>query len=313
MAQVVYASPGAVEGPGLPISTREVRGGLRHRWHGWDGSVWNISDPEHGIILTNAGLEGYGPPPVEDYTQTAPGVHGSRLRGYRVEDRPVFWPIMLFHDGSSVDWMERDRALWNTFLPGRYGTWEITHPGTNTVRRLRCRYVGKGGAFPLDPVFAGWAEYGIELVADDQPFWTGDPVGRTFVTEPPADFFNDGAAPVFRISSGSSAATARVTNPGNVESWPTWRIEGPTTTVRAGVGGLRVEVPFELLAGQTLTIDTDPTRQTATRETGEDVTHLLGDAEFAAIPPGADVQLDLEIIGTGSVRAEFVPRYMRAW
>lgn len=312
MAQVVYASPTAVEGPGLPAGTRAARGGLEQRWIGWDGSVWNISDLDHGILLGVDGVEGYGTPPHESYTQQSPGVHGSRLRGIRVEDRPVAWPISLFHDGSSHEWIERDRALWRTFRPGEYGTWEITQPGTNAVRRLRCRYVGEGGAFPLDPVFAGWADYLIELLADDEPFWTGDPVTRRFTPDPPADFFNDGAAPVFRISSGTSLSSAKVTNPGDVEAWPTWRIEGPTTSVRVGLNGLQVEVPFEILAGQTVTIDTRPHMQLAERD-GEDVTHLLGAVEFASVPPGADVTLDLQLVGTGAVTVEFVPRYLRAW
>ncbi|MFF0942686.1 hypothetical protein ACFYE2_00450 [Kocuria sp. CPCC 205300] len=307
---VVFALPGAVPAP--PPSPFPVFEGLEMTWTGWDGVEWPLYLPDSGVMLLADGVEGLDVPPWEVYDQTSPGVHGSRARGYRVQPRPVFWPILLYSDASSREWMIRDRAWWKTMQPLKYGTWTVTHPGTNEQRYLHCRFDGSPKPFAMDPMKAGWAEYGVELVADEEPFWLGDPVSRTFATEPPEDFFNDGAAPVFRISSGSSLSTAKVTNPGDEAAWPIWTITGPTTSVKVGLGGLQVEVPFEIFEGQTVSIDTRPHRQIAMRGT-EEVTHLLGAAEFVPVPAGRDVSLDLAVVGTGTVRCDITPRYLRAW
>lgn len=311
---VVFASPGLVV-PG-PISGSERFKGLTMSWTGWNGHEFPLTARRSGLILKKDGVEGLDTPPWEVYSQTSPGVHGSRARGWRAQPRPCFWPIMLYSDTSSTEWLTWDRAFWKTLQPLKYGTWTVEHPMTQERRYLRARFDGEPAAFPLNPFRKGWANYGIALVADEEPFWLGDPTIRRFTSEAPEEFFNDGAAPVFRISSGSSMARAKVTNTGDLEAWPTWTITGPTTSVRVGLNGLQIEVPFEIFEGQTVEIDTRPHQQIATRRTDtgtEEVTHLLGAAEFEAIPAGENINLDLEVVGTGEIVCSFAPRYLRAW
>jgi len=281
-------------------------------WTGWDGSEWELTKPSSGVFLTGKGVEGLGMPEHLAWVGESPATHGQYYRGFVVEPRQVFWPVYLYSDAGSDDWLERDRAFWRSLQPGMHGTWSVTTP-RGGKRSLSCRFVDDGRhAFQMDPMFRGWASYGVSLIADS-PFWTGEPVRRTWSQSDAVDFYGGAVkGPPFNISSGSQLSTAKLTNEGDLEAWPVWTIRGPLTSVTVGVDGRTVQWNETLTADDILVIDTDPTVQSAGLN-GVDVTAQLGSADFAPIPAGHERPLSLTMAGTGSVEASITPRYFRAW
>lgn len=291
----------------------------RHEWIGWDGTTFEISDWKSGVFLTQAGIEGLGMPAETPWVrQGSPFVHGQTYTGGVTNPRKVFWPLHLYADGGSEAWQELDAQFWRTLHPGRFGTWRVTTSAG--ARELRCRFVSDGGQqFTRDPHFFGWQGYGIELVADE-PFWTPTaPVQQEWAQEPPVQFYGGGPTEVeppkaspFVISSGSALNTATMDNPGDVEAWVLWTVEGPASNVQLGVGDRFISFPGEIPVGSALTINSDPMDQLAYLD-GADVTADLGSYDFAPIPAGGQNSLQLAMDGLGSVRASLLPRYYRAW
>jgi len=246
----------------------------------------------------------------------------------------VFWPVHIYSDGGSIEWMLRDRAFWSTMDPEDIGVWTVTHPDGNH-RSLRLRFVSDGDKVrDHDPMKRGWDSYGITLVAE-QPFWEGPPEVRSFAGQaPPLPFFEPTGPQVVNIASAYSVANASMDNPGDVESYPRWFIEGPADTASVGVGSQVVDVPFAVDEGQSLVIESDPDLIGATlydiapgsegkkpsdRVVGVDLvnpvdkTPDLGEADFAAIPAGTAVPLSLTLVGLGKVEAQLPTLYRRPW
>lgn len=281
-------------------------------WTGWDGSEWDLTNPDGGVFLTGKGVEGLGMPTHQEWVGESPAVHGQYYRGHRVEPRPAFWPIYLYSDVGSAEWLALDRAFWRSLQPGKHGTWTVATPAGGR-RSLSCRFVDDGRhAYESDPIVRGWAAYGVRLIADS-PFWTGEPVRRIWSQRDAPEFFGGASkAPVFHITSGSQLSTAAITNEGDLEAWPVWTIKGPLTAVTVGVDGATVQWNTTLTADDILVIDTDPTVQCAWLN-GVDVTDQLGTADFAPIPAGDELPLSLTMAGTGSVEAAITPRFYKAW
>lgn len=306
MTTVVYAAPYAP-----PAPPPDPWPGIRHIWTGADGVSWEFSNPASGARLA-PGARGFTMPPFERYISTAAGVPGSRYLGYRAAPREVFWPVQIFQDTSSQEWLDYDAAFWRGLSPDVPGTWTIIQPNGRS-RSIRLRLAEDGDpAWEFAPGLIGWATYGVTLIADD-PFWRGNPIvsprwGQG-LDDPPFTGYAD-AGPPFFIARASTIATARLTNPGDVEAWPLWTITGPTTAVTLRVGTDEVGVPFPLLDAQTLTIDTGVPIALLD---GDDVTGLLAPHEFAPIPPGGDADIHLSMSGAGTVQAAFDTRYLRAW
>lgn len=290
-------------------------------WTTADGVVWDLLSGDDGVLLTPEGVTGLYMPPIDRYTTESAGVDGSSWRGSRVKEREVFWPILLYSDAGSQEWVTHDRAWWRGLQPEKVGTWTVIDP-SGQPRSLRIRFTSDGGhSIRRDPSQAGWAAYGITFVAED-PWWSGVRVLRTFISTAAQDFFNTGAAPPFFISSSASISTATLPNDGDVEAWPVWTITGPTTSVTVGLSGKLISVPFTIAAGKALVIDTDPRSQTAwdadvvagvVVRTTVERTGELGVTEFAPIPPLDSVALSLTMVGTGTITAAIVPRFFKAW
>lgn len=287
----------------------------QHQWTGWDGSTWDLNDTERGVFLTDAGVRGLKNPRAERWVSESPTTHGSRRRGGRFKEREVHWNIAVFGD-SSEEWISLEAAWWKTLDVDMAGMWTVTLPG-RAPRSLMCRFVDDGDhTYDVDPVGEGWAVYGINLVAED-PFWRSSPVVRSWTSVEGVPFLDPDGSPPLHISPSATLSSAEVTNPGDLEAWPLWRATARpggsgVTSVQVGVSGQLVSFGQPLLAGQTLEIQTDPTDQRAFLD-GEEVTHLLSTFDFAPIPAGESVPLQLAMTGDGEVTASFYPRYLRAW
>lgn len=290
-------------------------------WRGWDGSEWDLTDPRGGVFLVRGGMRGLGMPKIEHYRDRSPAVHGAFYRGTSYAPREVFWPVFLYHDGSTREWVERDRAWWDSLHPEHEGVLTVEVPGVSS-RSIRVRLEDDDDWVPeVDPAFMGWASYGVRLQAD-QPLWEGQAApGNEWTADDPVPFHGGKTpgAPVIRISSGRTMAAATLTNPGDVEAWPIWTFNGPTgeAGATATIAGRTVSVALELALGEKVVIDTRPTEQTAFKysATGSitDVFEYVNEIDFAPVPARSTVDLVLTTSGSGRISVDLTPLYLRAW
>lgn len=302
------------------------------------GLEYSLTDRRSGIHLM-PGVRGLGSTSTERHSSSSPAVAGSRYEGTSTLDREVFWPLRIWHNGGSIDWMARDRAFWATMDPEDTGVWTVVHPD-GKHRSLRLRFISDGNhTRERNPLRLGWDTYGITLVAE-QPFWEGDPVVKSWKNRTYEPFFEPSGPHLVNIAAGSDTFTATIDNPGDVESYATWFLDGGMSAAAVGVGGVVVDVPFPVGDGECLIIESDPELIGATlyeispgqlalpigqrkkpseRIIGSDLINpldmssALGEADFAPIPAGASVPLSLSITGAGAVEALLPTRYRRPW
>ena len=288
------------------------------------GSVDLLDPASDGLMLVQDGVRGLSMPPIQRWSSVSPALDGSRWRGHRVQEREVFWPLLVWSDAGTDAWLERDSLLWRMLRPDETGTWTVATP-RDGFRSLRCRFVDDGDhSFGRDPLRSGWTVYGIRLVAE-QPYWEGEKQIVTWDNEPAEPFL---PGPPFTISGSNPMDEAVLDNYGDVAAWPVWTVQGPCSSAEVGVGNRKITIPFEIGDDETLVIDTRPDAQTAIieRETfittpegwfeqvveEVDRTADLGAVEFAPVPAGEAVELSLTSNG-GWVRAELTPLFFRAW
>ncbi|AHB31627.1 tail protein [Arthrobacter phage vB_ArS-ArV2] len=321
---IAYAIPYAPPAPPAPPWR-----GIDLSWSGADGSEWELTKPSTGLFL-RPGVRGLGLPQFERQSSSSPVIAGSRHRGSTTKDREVFWPLYLYSDKGSTEFLNRDRAFWRSLDPDAEGTWTARLPD-GTKRTLDLRLVSAEDDFTHDPVQRGWAKYGVTLLAD-QPYWRGETVRRSWSQDDHRNYYITEADRVARgyaddvihyLSPGGTLATATFDNDGDVPSYPVWTVVGPTTAVSFGVGSGIITVPFEIPAGFGVQIDTDPVN-------GQVLWYGMWDPVFrffiptadrtaeidpasAFLPIGAGRPLSLSMTGQGTIIAEVTNKYRRAF
>ncbi|MBT8162790.1 MULTISPECIES: hypothetical protein [Arthrobacter] len=322
---IAYAAPYLPPPP--PVSPWR---GVKLTWTGWDDSEWELTNPASGLFL-KPGVRGLGLPEYERQSSESPAVAGSRHLGTTTKDRTVFWPLYLYSDAGSAEYMARDRAFWDSLDTDAEGTWTALLPD-GTKRFLRCRLISAEDEWTHDPVQRGWAAYAIILLADST-YWLGETVKRSwakedlrnyYVTE--ADRTTYGYAPdvIHYLSPGGSLDSATFSNDGDVPSYPVWTVVGPVTAVSFGVAGKNIIVPFEIPAGYAVQIDTNPVDgQVLWYGHWDDVAKVITDpvdrttdldptSAFVPIPRGQDRPLSFTMTGTGAIEVAVTNKYRRA-
>lgn len=305
--------------------------GMSLSWTGWDGSEWDLTRPAAGLFL-RPGVRGLQLPSFERQSSSSPMVPGSRHRGSSTKDRDVFWPLYIYSDEGSAQFMERDRAFWRSLDTDLEGTWTATLPD-GSRRTLGLRLIGADDDLTHDPIQRGWAKYGINLLAD-KPYWLGESVTKSWAQGDMRDFYISDADrtkygypadAIHYLSAGGSLGSAKFTNDGDVPAYPVWTVVGPTTDVSFGVGGNNTVVPFTIPAGFAVQLDTDPVDgqvlwygawDAASKSILSPVDRtpeLDPTSAFVAIPRGEDRPLTIAMTGTGTVIAEVRNKYRRAW
>lgn len=288
--------------------------GISYEWES-GGSVWSLSDWQTGLFLDNRGVQGLHFPRMTKFESKSAAVPGVRQRGFRTEKRDVVWSMQIWAE-DSAEWLERMGEFFDSIHPTREGIWRVRVG--DRVRQLRLTGVfDEDHMYELDPVYDAWSPYAVRLEAA-QPYWEGEKITRgPWRTQNAAPFF---PGPPFYISPGATAANATIPNPGDVEVYPVWTIDGPWSNVSVGVAGRIIDVPSALEDYHRLRIDTDPRNPTALlgrhlegdAYVWQDVTKALGFQRTTPIPPGASVPITIEATGTGSVAVEIVPLHFRA-
>lgn len=315
MLGLVYATPP------LPIpAPSHAWESLKITWTDYRGRVWLMCG-QTGVKL-RPGVRGFTLPPITHHSLSSPALHGATYRGWRANEREVFWPITVFNDTSAEAWVHHDRDFWEGMHPDREGVWTVETP--DSVRTMRLRVSGDGDhAMEYMPTLFGWQQYELYFTAYD-PFWYGEPVTQSWGTSEPVEFFNGASkAPNFNIMSAAALDSAKLTNEGGVDAWPVWEIEGQVTSFAVGVGDRQVIGNFVIPEGQRLYIDTDPTKREVllgdplpgggVADDATDVYKDLASWDFAPIPPGESRPLSLSLSGTGTVKVTINPRHLRAW
>lgn len=304
-------SPPVVEPPGepLPVVPEPSVAPLSWRWTTADGKAWELTSWGSPIIKTK-GATGAGQAPVEHWWQDSPMVPGSAWDGHRVGRGSLFLPLLL-RAGSSLEFLTLHREFMAALAPDVESVFRVTAPD-GSWREARGRYsTGADLTLDIDPVKMRSARYGItwELGV---PFWLGEPVVAEFVYDAGAAFF---PGPPFTLAPGQVLGSAAITNPGDVEAFPVWRMNGPFTGFTVGVGASVVSATLTKSAGQWVEVDMDPRALTVLDEAGVDCWSSLTEATFEGIPTGdTSLTTQLDDAGAGSgVRLSFTPRYRSAW
>lgn len=278
-------------------------------WYGIDGSVWDLNDWRSGIQIIRGAVQGLHFPSAQPQVSAYAGLHGQRRRGVHIDPREISWPLLIWSD-SSAAWLESARKFWDSFGLLEPGRWRVATPDGN-ARSIACVLNSDGGhTYDLDPVGNGWALYTLALTADN-PFWESAPITDSWSNQPPVDFFDPAGSPPFHISPASTLDSATLSNPGDVEAWPTWQISAGPDAVHATitVGGGTLTTPA-IPAGRTLAVDTDPFVQSAVLDDGTNVWPAMG-WDPRPIPPGGQVPLELQLDRAGSIACSITPRHYR--
>ena len=288
------------------------------------GRRWPMTDTSGEWYALAEGVSGLGAAP---YTLTS-DPHprgGSRLRHVQPQARTIVWPILVKgsdHQAFTGNWRALATAFTRTLRRGPDGTFQ---PGTLEVARP------DGGVRTIAVYYAeGWDGRGqvatgitwdsavVTLLAED-PYWVDAvPMRVHRATATPVDYL----VPYPSVSSSQVLGDTTVTNPGDVDVWPTWVITGPATAItftRDDTGEAfaltMADTPHgPLLADEKVTVGTDPPRVQS--HTGENLIAGLDwpGAVLWSLPPGeTPVTFQLDGAETGSaVDLLFYPRYETA-
>ncbi|MEV7268400.1 phage tail protein [Micromonospora aurantiaca] len=123
------------------------------------------------------------------------------------------------------------------------------------------------------------------------------------------------------LSPGRALGDTTAVNPGKVPSYGLWTLTGPAATLtatsaRLGGATFTLDLPRAILAGEQVTIDTDPLVSAVTGPAGEDWTGSLNwpGADLWPLMPGTN-KISLVVTGSGvgtAVSLAFAPLYRSA-
>ncbi|WP_320784203.1 phage tail domain-containing protein [Streptomyces sp. CRN 30] len=282
------------------------------------GRRWPMTDLNADWYTLADGVSGLG---AATYTRTS-DPHprgGARLRHVQPQDRTIVWPLLVKgadHVAFTANWRALARAFTRTLREGP-GWLEVARPD-GTARRLAVYYDGGYDGRGQAATGITWDSAALTLWCED-PYWL-DVVAQTVHREQGTG--QDYLEPYPTVSSSQVLGATRVMNPGDVSMWPTWVITGPASAItftqedsgEAFTLTMADTSHGPLLAGETVTVSTDPPRVRS--GTGENLVDGLDwpTAVLWALPPGeTPVTFQLDGAGTGSaVDLTFYPRYETA-
>ncbi|PAK25785.1 phage tail protein [Streptomyces sp. alain-838] len=282
------------------------------------GRRWPMTDLTADWYTLAEGVSGLGAAPYELTADPHPR-GGSRLRHVQAQARTIVWPLLVRgadHMAFTANWRDLARAYTRTLREGP-GWLEVARPD-GSGRRIAVYYSdgwdGRGQA----ATGITWDSAVVTLWCE-APYWL-DMQAQTVHRETGAGV--DYLAPYPSVSSSQVLGATTVTNPGDVDVWPTWQITGPATSItftREDTGqaftlDMAATPHGALLAGETVTISTDPPR--ARSGTGENLVAGLNwpEAVLWSLPPGETaVIFQLNGAEAGSaVDLTYYPRYETA-
>lgn len=285
--------------------------GASMTWTGWDGSVWDLTGPRNGSgVALMEGVRGLDMPEVTHRESESEAREGTRWLSSHTNKREVYWPLTVFNDKSSAEWVAYNRAFRRTMHPKKPGLWAVRAPD-NSVRSLICRFASDGGQGAThSPGLFGWMNFGYTLQAE-QPYWTGTPVSRSWIAgTDDLPFMGTYGGPPFYISPAATLDTATIPNEGDEPAFVTWTLDGPIDAgVLLGVGDALMGYPDALGVGDRLVINT---RDVSARLNGTRVSQKLDPRAPLPVEPDAEAPLSIAAAGGGKITATLTPLYFTA-
>lgn len=291
---------------------------LSFTWTGWNGETWQVQGGiRSSAVMEIDGRTGFGMPPITQYFTESATQDGSTWQGYRVGARTFDFPVFITGATPTEARAEQARFM-STLRPDKLGVLTVTDP-EGKRRHLNLRYVsGADDEFQSSNYALYWFSHKLHFVAE-QPYYYGDPIPAEFDSIAGVNFYGGGVGtlgPPYYIGNSRTTANAKLTNPGDVDAWPVWKIHGPFTSFIGVVGGKTINLPITKTLNQWIAIDTNPNKQTIVDNTGANMWAFAGAVDFGAVPAESTTQLGLTLAGSGvgtSVEVEFTPKYWRAW
>ena len=232
------------------------------------------------------GLDGRFMPSWQHYIDTVPNQDGGRYRGTVATLGVYTLPLLLCADDVTA-LRAKHRELAQAMNPKRGpGTLKI-ETDDGVIRQIRCIYES---GFETDPATEG-EEY-QQLVAlhfrATEPYWI-DPAGVDVARgKAPAASLSPFPLPM-RVGPDSVFDQWQESNPGDVEAWPYWIINGPgSNPVLANeTTGKTLSLEYSLGSGDTIVIDTNPGMKTITGPGGVDL-FAVSSGELWSLRSGAN-------------------------
>lgn len=229
---------------------------------------WLDVDGEASTLSVEWDADGRFMPPMRRVEEQVPLQAGARLRSVRHAGRDVM--LMLWIDAASETALRTEirELLFKLDATRGDGRLRVTAPGGDQ-RELTCRYVA---GLEMPEVEGQWSGPELQLAravfrATDPYWYDVSTVSATYTTGTPATFF-----PFFplRLSASEVFADATLDNSGDVETWPTWTIVGPASSIvlRNLTTGKVLSLSTTLTAGESVSIDTRPGVKTVLRQDG---------------------------------------------
>jgi Phage tail protein len=257
------------------------------------------------------GLDGRFMPTWQHYIDTVPGQDGGRYRGTVATLGLYTLPLLICAD-DVTSLRVRHRELAQAVNPKRGPGYLTIETDDGIARQIRCIYES---GFETDPATDG-QEYqqlvALKFRAVD-PYWI-DPAGISHgYTKSDTTAFSPFPLPM-RVGPSSIFNQWQETNPGDVEAWPYWIINGPGSNpvLVNETTGKELLLDYSLGSGETIVIDTRPGRKTITGPGGVDL-FSASSGELWSLAAGAN-ELRLEMpdaeSDVSSLQLQYYPRYV---
>lgn len=285
-----------------------------------DGTVWPMTDLSRGYYALAEGVSGLGAAPVVLTTDPLPR-GGVKLRHVQPQARTIVWPVHV--EGSThqefIDlWRSLARSFTDTLRYGP-GILDIARPDGRR-RQIRVRYQDGWEGLGQAGTGISWDNAVVSLLAEDPYYYDPTPVTIVRAFEGASDYLS----PFPSVSSSQVLGDTTLTNPGDVEAWPTWTITGPASS--ATITNLDTAEAFvidpnatsiahgNLLLSESVIVVTDP--PSVRFSDGSNWAGALNwpSAILWGLPPG-DTAAEFAVAGAGSgssVTISFYPRYETA-
>jgi hypothetical protein len=288
-------------------------------WTSPDGVLWNLGQPSLGYFAAQ-GVKGLGAIPVT-FTTDEESRGGELVRNIQPTPRFITLPLCFAGYATHVDFLSAWRELAAAFTSTRYagpGQLSVIRPD-GTVRVIDAYYQD---GYDGDPEH-GVVDDLMALTLRCPKPWFRDSAAVT-VANVHDSGVRDFLSPYPAVSSGSTLGATAVANAGGVEAWPSWVITGPASEIIATsntTGESWTLTPSDpstghgdLLAGETITITTDP--PSVRGPLGENWSGALDwpTAVLWSLRPGEN-DIEYTVTGSGvttSISLTYYPQYETA-
>lgn len=271
--------------------TTPVTDGLEVTWTDYRGKVWDLTKGTEGVVLDmdQSGLDWAA---ISQTYGRGGSVHHSTTLEHGVHNLAV----TVAWDRQGADY-RRLRAEWWTEANSPYldkaGVLAVTAPGGDTRTRRLVLDGSPETTFRYDPLLG--VDYPVEVwpLSGPTPWWYGQTQVKELRltdfsgTDGDIPFYGlDGTAWPFYISSVANAQDVFMSNNGQGPMWVTWTLTGPMSRPRFGTPAGVLAYDGDLLAGETLVVDTAPTTRSVVEVNSGQSRYAYLSGQYAPLPPG---------------------------